>query len=87
MTVTVYVRVVPAWDLTLIVTLTLLPRLTLTVSDDGVGLPQDFQIDGTKSFGLAITRTLTAQLGGTLDIDSNASGTSVRVTFPTSVAS
>ncbi len=60
--------------------------LTMTVSDDGIGLPQDFEIDGTKSFGLAITRTLTAQLGGTLDIDSNKSGTAVRVTFPTSVA-
>ncbi|NVB83488.1 MAG: histidine kinase, partial [Kofleriaceae bacterium] len=61
--------------------------MTLTVTDDGVGMPADFEVSGRKSFGLAITRTLTAQLGGTLDIESSDSGTSARVTFPTSAAS
>ena len=60
--------------------------LTLTVSDDGVGMPEGFEVDGSKSFGLAITRTLTAQLGGTLDVESGPAGTSVHVTFSTSVA-
>ena len=60
--------------------------LTLTVSDDGVGMREGFEVDGSKAFGLAITRTLTAQLGGTLDIDTGDSGTSVHVRFPTSVA-
>jgi two-component sensor histidine kinase len=58
--------------------------MKLTVTDDGIGMPPDYEMNGKKSFGLAITRTLTAQLGGTLDIESSRAGTSVHVTFPAS---
>lgn len=41
--------------------------LTLTVVDDGVGLPADFRIEGVTSLGLSIVRTLvTTELAGTI---------------------
>jgi PAS domain S-box-containing protein len=55
-------------------------QIILTVRDDGVGLPAHVRTD--RSFGLRIARTLTAQLAGTLDLDSNG-GTTARLAIPT----
>jgi len=57
------------------------PGLTLSVADDGVGLegaahPPD------AGHGLALHSTLMAIVGGTLDVDSSAAGTSVRLHLP-----
>ncbi len=44
-------------------------KIILTVSDDGVGLPDGFDINATKSFGLRLVRILAEdQLHGTLSI-------------------
>ena len=44
-------------------------RLTVTVADNGVGLPADFDLDSTTSLGLQIVRTLVvSELGGRLRI-------------------
>jgi two-component sensor histidine kinase len=55
---------------------------TLTVRDDGVGLPADLVLPPTATLGLALVETLSAQLEGTLSID-RSRGTAVSVTFPT----
>jgi two-component system, sensor histidine kinase PdtaS len=44
-------------------------RLTVTVADNGVGLPEGFDLDSTTSLGLQIVRTLVvSELGGRLRI-------------------
>jgi two-component sensor histidine kinase len=55
-------------------------RVTLEVADQGVGLPTDFNPEKTESFGWQLIRNLTAQIGGTYDLESSQ-GTRVRVTF------
>ncbi len=56
------------------------PRVCLTVSDDGIGLP--FAVNPAKSstLGLMLVTTLADQLGGTLDVQ-RANGTTFKVTF------
>jgi PAS domain S-box-containing protein len=41
-------------------------RITLTVSDDGIGLPADFDPAHEKTFGWRLIRSLAAQLGASL---------------------
>ena len=44
-------------------------RLVVTVSDNGVGLPPDFDLDASSTLGLQIVRTLVlTELGGTLQV-------------------
>jgi two-component sensor histidine kinase len=59
-------------------------RLTVTVTDNGVGLPEDFDLDSTASLGLQIVRTLVvAELGGRLEIaPQSGGGTRVLVEVP-----
>jgi len=59
-------------------------RLSVTVSDNGVGLPPDFDLGATTSLGLQIVRTLVlTELGGTLEITPRAGGgTQVVVVLP-----
>ncbi len=54
----------------------------LNVSDDGVGLPEDFDPEHSTSFGWQLIRNLTAQLGGTAQI-TRGEGTQVAISFPT----
>jgi two-component sensor histidine kinase len=56
-------------------------RYTLTVADDGVGLPEKLDIRQTRTLGLQLVTALAQQLGGTVSVD-RAAGTTVRVTFP-----
>ena len=50
-------------------------KLTITVSDNGVGLPADFDLDSTSSLGLQIVRTLVlTELNGRLEISPRAGG-------------
>jgi two-component sensor histidine kinase len=58
--------------------------LTITVSDNGVGLPDDFDLDSTTSLGLQIVRTLVlTELNGRLEISPHAGGgTRVLVEVP-----
>jgi two-component sensor histidine kinase len=56
----------------------------VTVSDDGRGLPVDFDLDASASLGLSIVRTLVeSELGGSIDITAGPDGgTSVRLVVP-----
>jgi two-component sensor histidine kinase len=59
-------------------------HLTVTVADNGVGLPEDFDLDSAASLGLQIVRTLVvAELGGRLEIaPRSGGGTRVLVEVP-----
>jgi len=58
--------------------------LTVTVSDNGAGLPDDFDLDTTTSLGLQIVRTLVlTELDGRLEIERRSDGgTRVLVELP-----
>ena len=58
--------------------------LVVRVTDDGVGLPSDFDAESSSSLGLSIVRTLVGELGGSLRIDRrpDGSGTLVELTLP-----
>jgi two-component sensor histidine kinase len=44
-------------------------RLHVEISDDGVGLPEGFSLDGSSNLGLSIVRTLvTTELDGTIEV-------------------
>ena len=50
-------------------------RLTVTVADSGVGLPDGFDLDSATSLGLQIVRTLVvSELGGRLRITPRTDG-------------
>ncbi len=55
------------------------PALLLVVEDDGVGLPQGFDLETTGSLGLSIVRTLVGELGGRLSLGPRAEGPGTRV--------
>ncbi|MBN2721014.1 MAG: PAS domain S-box protein [Proteobacteria bacterium] len=55
-------------------------RFTLSVSDDGVGLPPDFDPACARSMGIQLVRILSEQLGGELKFFSEG-GSSFRVEF------
>lgn len=59
-------------------------NLTLTVSDNGIGLPQDFDLENTESLGLQLVTALTSQLEGTIDINVNI-GTEFNIVFPNKI--
>ncbi len=50
------------------------------VSDNGVGLPENFNFDKATSLGLRLVRILTRQMRARLEI-SNGMGTQFRVYF------
>ncbi len=62
-------------------------EMTVTVRDDGVGLPSDFRAEGSDRLGLQIVNTLVStELSGTVNFrrDEETGGTSVVVVMPTS---
>lgn len=56
-------------------------RIRVRVSDNGLGLPRNFEERRQNSLGLQLVSDLARQLGGGLDIESRAEGASFRVTF------
>lgn len=56
-------------------------RITLTVSDDGIGLPAGLSISGGSSLGFLLVDSLTGQLGGTVT-HLNDAGTRIQLDFP-----
>ncbi|HAP44304.1 MAG: hypothetical protein A2087_08570 [Spirochaetes bacterium GWD1_61_31] len=57
-------------------------RLTIQYSDDGRGLPADFDLDHSQSLGMVLLKSLAEhQLGGNLSIKSG-NGVQVSITFP-----
>jgi two-component sensor histidine kinase len=57
-------------------------HLTLEVSDTGAGFKPGFNWRESDSLGLQLVSTLTAQLHGLVNVHSDASGTSFKITFP-----
>src|SRR5688572_13720899 len=58
-------------------------RLHVVVEDDGGGLPDDFDLDGSTQLGLSIVRTLVeSELGGVLEIGPGTRGTRVQADLP-----
>ncbi len=55
----------------------------ITISDDGVGLPEGFDLVNSSNLGLQIVRTLTEnELRGELNLLTTAQGTSAKLRFP-----
>ena len=52
----------------------------LTVSDNGVGFPEDLDFRSTGSLGLQLVRMLTEQFNGTIELD-RSSGTKFKIKF------
>lgn len=58
-------------------------QVTIAVDDDGVGLPEEFDLSQTSSLGLQIVRTLAeGDLKGSFRLHSRDKGVSALVTFP-----
>jgi two-component sensor histidine kinase/PAS domain-containing protein len=55
-------------------------RLRLTIRDNGIGLPGDFDIENAETLGLTLVRDLTRQLNGTLEYRTEH-GTVVTIIF------
>ncbi len=53
----------------------------LSVEDNGIGLPEDFNIETNDSLGLMLVRSLTEQLNGSLELLS-VNGTKFIIKFP-----
>ena len=56
-------------------------QCTLVVSDDGIGLPEDLDLEQAESLGLHLVNRLVAQLEGSIDLYRKG-GTTHRITFP-----
>lgn len=56
-------------------------KYEITVSDDGVGLPEDFDWQKPPTFGLNLVHMLVEQLQGEISVTGN-DGTRFRITFP-----
>jgi PAS domain S-box-containing protein len=54
--------------------------ITLVVKDNGVGLPENFELKQTKTLGMKLVQGLVKQLKGRLEIDSQQ-GTAFRITI------
>lgn len=55
-------------------------RYVLTVKDNGIGLPEDFDIKDNSSLGMYLIHSLSNQMNGTVEI-SGQNGTTVKVFF------
>ena len=57
-------------------------RLVLTISDDGVGLPEGFEPDKNGGLGFRVMRSLAAEIGSELQIQSTQLGLTLRLSLP-----
>jgi two-component sensor histidine kinase len=60
--------------------------LALTLADDGVGLPEGFDIEKDGGIGFQIIRALAAEIGATLEIQSDNLGVTFHLSVPGIVA-
>jgi len=59
-------------------------RCVIEISDDGVGLPTEFDLASDASTGLRVIRALVRQISGSLEFAHLSPGTRARVSFPLS---
>ena len=57
-------------------------RLVLTVSDDGVGLPENFNLAASGGLGFKVMRSLAAEIGAELQIETSNLGLTFRISLP-----
>lgn len=57
-------------------------KCLLVISDDGVGLPAERQVDSPRSLGMRIVKVLAQQLKGTLEFLPRDKGAEIRLVFP-----
>jgi two-component sensor histidine kinase len=58
--------------------------IEMRVSDNGIGLPEDFNLASTKTLGITLLSGLTAQLKGTFSVE-NRNGLTITLKFPVEV--
>lgn len=58
--------------------------IEMQISDNGVGLPADYDLASTKTLGITLLKGLTAQLKGAFSVDSNK-GLTIILKFPVEV--
>ncbi|MFN3667672.1 MAG: sensor histidine kinase [Brevundimonas sp.] len=58
------------------------PDRVLTVTDDGIGLPAEFEAGRSSSLGLRIVHSMARQLGGRFEIADRNPGVTSRLVFP-----
>ncbi|HKK47249.1 MAG TPA: PAS domain S-box protein [Balneolaceae bacterium] len=56
-------------------------RITLQVQDDGVGIPENTDLENPKSLGVKLIRTLSEQLSGEAEFINSNPGTTFRLEF------
>jgi two-component sensor histidine kinase len=61
--------------------------IRVSVRDEGVGLPSDFDLTGSKGLGMRLVRAFTRQLEATVSTNSSAKGTEFVVVIPLEPAS
>jgi two-component sensor histidine kinase len=61
--------------------------LTLTISDDGVGLPEGYDPQKTGGMGIRVMRSLAAEIGAELQVQSTHLGLTTRLSLPASAMS
>jgi PAS domain S-box-containing protein len=71
----------PSGKITIALLLSADHLFTLRVCDDGIGLPEKFDIAGTATLGMQLVQVLVRQLGGTIAITSDR-GTCFTIVFP-----
>ncbi len=52
------------------------------MSDDGVGLPEGYDLSKSKGLGLRVMRSLASEIGASLDIESTGLGLVFRLSMP-----
>jgi two-component sensor histidine kinase len=55
--------------------------IEMQISDNGIGLPADFELENTKTLGITLLNGLTAQLKGKVSIENN-NGLTINISFP-----
>ena len=53
----------------------------ITVTDDGVGLPEGFTFESPRSLGATLVKSAIQQLGGEITLETGANGSAIRVQF------
>ena len=53
----------------------------ICVSDNGIGIPENFSVENTDSVGISIIKSIISQLHGTLQYR-KITGTEITITFP-----
>jgi two-component sensor histidine kinase len=54
--------------------------MEITIADDGIGIPEDINLENPETFGLQLVNNLVAQIDGEIELD-RSHGTEFKITF------